>query len=323
MRYRDYRQRKQRRKGKTGNARQGCDFDRMKIIVLGAGAIGSLYGAKLSKHNDVILVGRQEHVDKINEDGLRITGEESNIYKLKATTAINKIEDNTLIILATKVHLSKNAIEPIKNLIKKDTVVLCLQNGLHSENVVKEIINGKCLVLRGITAVGATFLKPGTVQFNNLSYTKIEKNTVSKELADNFNECGLRASVSENLKQDVWKKLILNCVLNPLSAILRRDNGEMSDEKLNPLKELIVDECLKVAEKQGITFDFDFIETINKGIKDSKNLSSMYQDVLKGKKTEIDYLNGAVVELGKKYGIKCPVNKALIAIIKEIENSKI
>ena len=293
----------------------------MKIIVLGAGAIGSLYGARLSKLNDVTLVARQEHAEKINKNGLKITGEENNVYKLKATTEINEIEDDTLIILTTKVHRSKDAIEPIKNLIKKDTIILCLQNGLHSEEVVKEIVNGKCIVLRGITAVGATFLEAGTVQFNNLSYTKIEESPVSKELADNFDECGLKANVSENLKEDVWKKLILNCVLNPLSAILRRDNGGMSDEGLNALKQLIVDECLKVANKDGATFDFDFVEAINNGIEGSRNLSSMYQDILKEKKTEIDYLNGAVVELGKKYGIKCPVNEALITIIREMEKT--
>ena len=293
----------------------------MKIIILGAGAIGSLYGARLSKLNDVTLVARREHAGKINKNGLKITGEENNVYKLKATTEINEIEDDTLIILTTKVHRSKDAIEPIKNLIKKDTIILCLQNGLHSEEVVKEIVNGKCLVLRGITAVGATFLEAGTVQFNNLSYTKIEESPVSKELADNFDECGLKANVSENLKEDVWKKLILNCVLNPLSAILRRDNGGMSDEGLNALKQLIVDECLKVANKDGATFDFDFVEAINQGIEGSRNLSSMYQDILKEKKTEIDYLNGAVVELGKKYGIKCPVNEALITIIREMEKT--
>ena len=292
----------------------------MKIIILGAGAIGSLYGAKLSKFNEVTLVARQKHVDKINKDGLKITGEENNTYKLKAVPSINAIDDSTLIILTTKVHDSKNAIEPIKDLVKKDTIILCLQNGLNSEDIVKEIVGDKCLVIRGITAVGATFLEPGIVQFNNLSYTKIEKSPISKDLADNFNKCGLKANVSENIKEDIWKKLIVNCVLNPVSAILRIDNGATADEKLNPLKTLIFDECLKVASKEGIDVDIDSIETINKAIKGSRNLSSMHQDIIKGKKTEIDYLNGAVVDLGKKYGIKCPVNDALIMIIKEMEN---
>lgn len=291
----------------------------MKVIILGAGAIGSLYGAKLSKLNDVTLVGRQEHVDKINKHGLKITGEENKVYKLKATTSISKIDNNTLIILTSKVTGSKKALKPIINLIKKDTIILCLQNGLNSEDIVKEIIGDKCQVLRGITAVGATFLKPGTVQFNNLSYTQIEKSQVSNELANNFNKCGLKANVSENIKQDIWKKLLVNCVLNPVSAILKVDNGATADEKLNPLKKLIFDECLEVASKEGIDAGIGSVDTINKTIKGSRNLSSMLQDILKGKKTEIDYLNGAVVRLGKRYGVKCPVNGALVTIIKEME----
>ena len=83
----------------------------MNILILGAGAIGSLYGAKLSKLNDVTLVARKEHVDKINKDGLEIEGLENNTYKLKATTKINKIKDNTLKLLTTKVYDSKKAID--------------------------------------------------------------------------------------------------------------------------------------------------------------------------------------------------------------------
>jgi 2-dehydropantoate 2-reductase len=214
------------------------------------------------------------------------------------------------------VHDNKKAIDPIKDLIKKDTIILCMQNGLYSENIVKSIVGDRCLVLRGITNVGATFLEPGKVQFSNLSSTKIENSNISEELAENFDKCGLKCSVSENIKQDIWKKLILNCVLNPVSAILRVENGKIADERLNTLKKSIVDECLKVAEKDDVRFDIDFVKIINDAIKDSRNLSSMHQDVLKGKKTEIDYLNGAVVELGKKYGIKCPVNEALVVIVK-------
>ncbi|MBI2647135.1 hypothetical protein HYW99_01545 [Candidatus Woesearchaeota archaeon] len=137
----------------------------MNIIVLGAGAIGSLYGAKLSKLNNVILVARKEHANNINKNGLKITGLENKTYRLKAITEINKIEDNTLILLTTKVYDSAKAINDIKNLIKKDTIILCLQNGLYAENIVKEIIGKKCLVLRAITNFGAIFLKPGVIDY--------------------------------------------------------------------------------------------------------------------------------------------------------------
>lgn len=290
----------------------------MNIIILGAGAIGSLYGAKLSKLNKVTLICRKEHAEKINKNGLKITGIENKNYKLKAATKTNKIEDNTLILLTTKVYDSESSIKNIKNLIKKDTVILCLQNGLYSENIVKKIVGKKCLVLRAVTNFGAAFLEPGAIQYNSYSYTAIEKNAKSIPIAKIFAKCGLNGYVSDNIKYDMWKKLILNCVLNPVTAILRIENRGIADEKLEPLKKLIIDECLRVAKKDGITFDFDFLKEIDNSIKNSKNISSMQQDLIKGKKTEIDYLNGAVAKLGKKYGIKCPVNEALTMIIKEM-----
>jgi len=295
----------------------------MNIIILGAGAIGSLYGAKLSNINKVTLVARKEHADKINKDGLKISGLENNVYKLKAVTKINQIEDNTLILLTTKVYDSKKAINGIKDLLKNDTIILCLQNGLYSENIVKEIVGKKCLVLRAITNFGAAFLKPGVVQYNSYSYTAIEKNLNAKSfaIARLFADCGLNGYVSNDIKVDMWKKLILNCVLNPVTAILRIENRGIADERLNPLKKLIAEECLNVAKKDGVKFNIDFVKAINSAIKDSRNISSMQQDLIKGKKTEIDYLNGAVVKLGKKYGIKCPVNEAFVMIIKVMEKS--
>src|SRR3989338_10174184 len=101
----------------------------MKIIILGAGAIGSLYGAKLSRLNYVSLVARKKHADAINREGLKITGVENRTYRLKAATRAAQIEKNTLIILTTKAYDSENAINQIKKLLRKNTIILCLQNG--------------------------------------------------------------------------------------------------------------------------------------------------------------------------------------------------
>ena len=291
----------------------------MNIIVLGAGAIGSLYGAKLSKLNDVILIAKKQHADKINKNGLKVVGLENKVYKLNAVTKVERIERGTLILLTTKVYDSKKAVNTIKNLIKKDTIILCLQNGLYSEEIAKKIAGAKCLVLRGITTFGAIFLSPGISHYQNNGYTAIEKSSRSDEIAENFKKCGLNGHVSKNMKKDMWKKLVLNCVLNPLTAILRIENRGIADKRLDPLKKLIVEECLKAAKKDGIKFDIDFLKTINESVRNSKNISSMQQDLMKGKQTEVEYLNGAVVGLCKKYGIKCPVNESLIAIIKSLE----
>src|SRR3989338_3527239 len=295
----------------------------MKIIILGAGAIGSLYGAKLSKLNDVTLIARKEHADEINKKGLKIIGLENSVYKLKAAAKISRIEKNTLIVLTTKVQDSEKAVKSIKGLIRSDTIILCLQNGLYSENIVKKIVGNKCLVLRAVTNFGAIFLKPGVVDYKSYSYTSIEKSPKSREIADNFAQCGLNGHVSENIKHDMWKKLVFNCVLNPVTAILRIENRGICDERLNPLKKLIIDECVKVAEKEGIGFDIDFLKILNEEFKSSRNISSMQQDLLKRKKTEIDYLNGAVVGLCRRYKVGCPVNEALVMAVKLLESKKI
>ena len=291
----------------------------MKVIILGAGAIGSLYGAKLSKSNDAILVARKKHADIINKRGLKITGFENKTYRLRAATKINKIERDTLIILTTKVYDSEKAIKQIKKQLRKDTVILCLQNGYWSEGAVKKIIGKKCLVLRGVTAVGTSFLKPGIIKMNNIGYTAIEKSWKSEEIAKNFDRCGLKAYVSKNIKEDVWKKLFMNCVLNPITGIFKIKNKEIAHESLRPLRTAVIKECLAVAKKDGFNFSFKFVEGIVDRVGKSDNYSSMYQDLLKGNRTEIDYLNGAVVELGKKYGIKCPVNESLVGMIKFLE----
>ena len=147
------------------------------------------------------------------------------------------------------------------------------------------------------------------------SFTSIEKSPQSKEIADNFAKCGLNGRVSQNIKYDMWKKLVLNCVLNPLTALLKIENKGICDERLNPLKKLVIDECVKVAEKDGIGFGIDFLKILNEEFKLSQNISSMQQDLIKGKKTEIGYLNGAVAELGEKYKVECPVNEALADIV--------
>ena len=116
---------------------------KMKIIILGAGGIGSLVGALLSRNNDVLLIGRKAHVDEINKNGLRISGSIAKNFKVEASTEVKEIENNSLIVLSTKATNSKEAVNNIKDKIKKNSIILCLQNGLGSEDIVKNIVGCK------------------------------------------------------------------------------------------------------------------------------------------------------------------------------------
>jgi 2-dehydropantoate 2-reductase len=130
---------------------------------------------------------------------------------------------------------------------------------------------------------------------------------------------GLDGRVSDNIKTEMWRKLIFNCVINPITAIIASEVRGIADPRLDPVKQLVVDECLQVARADGVSFDIDFVPTIAEVFGQARTIASMRQDLLKGKPTEIDHMNGAVVALGQRFQIACPVNAALVAVIKTME----
>jgi 2-dehydropantoate 2-reductase len=269
----------------------------------------------------VTLIGRQPHVDAINRDGLRLTGHEELTRRVSAATNLTAIEPRTLVLLTTKVNDSREAIAAIADRLTHDTIILCVQNGLHSEEVVKAIVGDRCLVLRAITQFGAIFRAPGIIDYKAAGYTLVEQSPRSAEIAELLTASGLDGRVSGAIKVEVWRKLIFNCVINPITSMMGTDVGSIADPRLNPLKQLVIDECLAVARADGVALDIDFVRTIAEVFGTSTNIASMRQDLLKGKTTEIDFMNGAVVALGRRYGIDCPVNAALVAIIQGLTTS--
>ncbi len=295
----------------------------MEIIVLGAGAIGSLYGAKLATKNDVTLVGRAKHVAAIDSHGLRIEGIESRVVPIRAATAIEKIGPDAVILLTTKVTDGAAALAPVASLVREDTTILCLQNGLGSERIARTALGDRGIVLRGITQFGAIFKSPGVIQFMAPGYTLIEQNERSDRVARVLTDAGLDCRVSQNIAADVWHKLVINCVVNPITAILGCEVGGIANPELNPLKRLVIDECAAVAATQEVRFAVDFIREIAEVFRPSHNIASMLQDLRRGHPTEINYMNGAVAALGARHGLECPVNDALTRIIKAMETASL
>ena len=293
----------------------------MEIIVLGAGAIGSLYGAKLSADNDVTLIGRDAHVAAINSEGLRIEGIESQVLRVRAAIALDQLGPEALIILTTKVPDSATALGSIAPLVRDDTTILCLQNGIASERIARAALGDRGIVLRGITQFGAIFKSPGVIQFMARGYTLIEQHEGSERIAGVLSAAGLDCRVSPNIGADVWHKLVINCVVNPITAIMGCEVGGIANPQIAPLKRLVIDECIAVAAAEGVTFANDFVREIDDRFRPSHNIASMLQDLRRGRPTEIDYLNGAVVAIAASHSIACPVNAALTTIIKTMEAS--
>jgi len=289
-----------------------------RIFILGAGAIGSIYGALLSEKADVLLVGNKAHVNAINTEGLTIVGDVRKTIFPKAATEIKEIPEKALILLTTKAYDSAEAIKRTKKLLKKDTVILVLQNGIGNEEIVRNLVTWKDNVLRGLTTIGAEFQKPGTVKFWR-GETIVESHSCSRKIARILNECGLKSRVSGDIKTELWNKLVVNCVVNPLTALFRVRNCEILSEPLRNIRHGIVQECVRVAEGEGIILPQNLTSKIDKQIAHYTNFSSMYQDLARGKQTEIDFLNAKIVELGKNHNVQTPINEVLVSFIKFLE----
>ena len=203
--------------------------------------------------------------------------------------------------------------------ISEDTTIVSLQNGLDSEIIARRALGNRGVVLRAITQFGAIFEAAGVIQFMARGYTLLEQHERSDRIAAVLTAAGLDCRVSPDIARDVWHKLLINCVVNPITAILGCEVRGIANPQLDPLKELVIAECIAVAATQGVVLEENFQEEISDFFRPSHNIASMLQDLGRGHTTEIDYLNGAVAALGVRQGVHCPVNAALTAIIKAME----
>lgn len=296
----------------------------MNIIVFGAGAIGSFIGALLSKQNNTLLIGREEHVKEINKNGLKIRGKTNLTTKTRAETNIKNINhfEPDLFILTVKSYDTEKAIKQAKTIIKKNTTVLSLQNGLDNVNKITKNINCRNIIA-GVTTHGCIFLKPGVIKHTGIGKTIIGdiKGDASKKVANIFNEAGIKTKTSKNIIREIWIKAIVNSSINPLTAFLNCKNGYLLE---NPLLENIVEkicyESTSVANTLGLNLKFEDMTLETKRIlKDtSENFSSMLQSIKQKKKTEIDSINGKIVEIGKKKKVDVYLNELLVSLVKSL-----
>jgi len=253
-----------------------------------------------------------------------VIGREHATYRVRAVERPGPLAPGTLVLLTTKVNANAAAAAALLPLVRDDTTVLCVQNGLGGDDIVRDGLQGRCLVLRAVTQFGAIHESPGCIDFKVAGYTLVEDSRLSAAIASLLTAAGLDGRVSPTIATEVWRKLIANCVINPITSICGTDVGSIANPMLDPLKLLVIDECLRVAAAEGVSFDgmtpAEFNQRITEVFGASRNTASMRQDLLRGKPTEIDHMNGAVVELGKKYGIATPVNAAMTTMIRYLEH---
>jgi 2-dehydropantoate 2-reductase len=288
-----------------------------QIFILGAGAIGSVYGAFLSQKTPVTLVGRPAHMDAVNEKGLALIGDGAGTYSknITPTTMIDKIPSKTLLLVTVKATDLEETLTSIAPLIQEDTLVLLLQNGLGIREVAYKATKGKGTVIRGIVGMGAEMVEPGRIKVC-LNYTFFDSDEDSKQIAKFFQTCGLDSVISDSFKTDVWRKVTINCYTNPLSAILQVPTATLVSPNLAEIQKRVVEECITVGAAERVKIDLSLIQLMNQNLPRYTNQTSMLQDIKRGRKTEIDFLNGKIVELGKKHNIPTPVNECIAQLVR-------
>lgn len=306
----------------------------MKITIVGAGAMGCLYGAKLSNvpNHDVFLIDVwKEHIDAIRKHGLQLeeNGETLVFDRLHAEYDAKRVGPSDLVIVFVKSPLTEQAVKSNRAVFGPETVALTLQNGLGNIDVICEEI-GASNVIAGTTAHGATMLGPGKMrhagngktiigELNGFHTQRIER--IAKLLI----QAGIETEFSENVLGLVWDKLLVNVGINALTGITKLQNGDLLQyPEIQMLLEKAVKEGEMVAKAKGILLNYPDPVQHTKDVcaATAQNKSSMLQDVLNHKQTEIDRMNGAIVREGAALGIATPVNMVLTKLIQFIQTQK-
>lgn len=304
----------------------------MKIVIVGPGALGSLIAGFL-KHKtkeEIWLLDRyEERARKQNESGIKIEGVSGNLMaKLNVTSKAKDIGAADIVIICVKSYSTEDACRDIKDIVTDKTYVLSLQNGIGNVQILNDHF-GPERVIAGITNHGSTLLDVGKVRHAGRGETIIgtANGRVLGEIrnvATLLSKAGFETKISKDIESVIWSKLIVNVGINALTAITRLANGRLIDfEETRSLMRLSVQEAVKVVKRKRIKLAYDDaiqkVETVCKAT--GENISSMLQDVLHKKRTEIDFINGAVVRQAKALGIPTPVNEALTNLVKTIEST--
>jgi len=302
----------------------------MKTVIMGAGAMGSLFGGLLAlSGEEVWLVDiREDHIQTLVSKGLTLEegGKKQRIpvHATKETASIGKAD---LILFLVKAYHTEKAVSDALVLQKEETVFLTLQNGLGNEEAICKRVDPRKVIL-GVTNQGATLLGPGRIRHAGSGKTYIGEldgkvtDRVTR-FAQVFARAGIETEVSSNIQSLVWNKLFINIGINAVAAITGLRNGRLLDypETLR-LMEALVSEAVTVARKKGIPIEGNPLETVKAVAEATKeNRCSMGQDIDNRRKTEIDVINGAVVREAQRLGTAVPYNQMITDLVKVLEKS--
>lgn len=300
----------------------------MKIAVVGAGAMGSLFGGLLAESGaDVWLLDIwAEHVKAVNENGLNIEREgKFRSVSVKATTDPNRIGISDIVIIFVKSTNTRQAAKTAKFLMDDSSLILTLQNGMGNADTIAEVIE-PARIIAGTTSHGATMLGPGSIRHAGIGPTTIGMwadggKDKALYIAKFLTEAGIKTEAVDDIQSVIWNKLLVNVGINAITALTGIKNGQLLDlSATQDISRAAVEEAMELARAQGVMIREDAVEHVFEIAKaTSPNRSSMGQDVDNKRLTEIEAINGFVVREAFKIGLNVPINKTLTALIETLQ----
>lgn len=300
----------------------------MRIAVIGAGAMGSIYGGHLSQNNEVYLVDTAAPVvEHIRKEGLKIqeNGQDV-IYRPQAMTSTEGLEPVNLVILFVKSLFSRAALSGNKSLIGPDTYVMTLQNGSGHEDILGEFVDQDHIVI-GTTEDNGAVLGLGHIRRGGEGNTNVgmlveDKDGFLPRLKEAFDCCGFNVKIHANIQQLIWDKLFTNVSLSAVTGILQVDMGYIaSNEYAWAMTRRLIKEAVAVAKAMGLEADEEAIAAkVRKTSEMSPNgCTSIRADLRDGRKSEVDTISGSVVRAAAKVGVPVPSHEFVVNMVHALE----
>jgi 2-dehydropantoate 2-reductase len=291
----------------------------LQVAVVGAGAVGCYYGGMLARAGHAVtLIGRPRHVEAIARYGLRLQarGLDEHI-PLSASTDPAAAAGAGLVLVCVKSGDTERAAEPLRAVLSADAVVMSLQNGVDNGDRLQAVLQRP--VLPAVVYVATEMAGPGHVRHHGRG--ELAFGSAGEALAAVFRSAGVPVTLSDNVIGLLWSKLILNCAYNALSAIARQPYGRLvQGEGVPAVMRDVVDECLAVAAAEGVVLVDEPRAAVERLAQTMPTqFSSTAQDLMRGKPSEIDHLNGLVMRRGAARGVPTPVNRVLHTLVKLLD----
>lgn len=300
----------------------------MRIAVIGAGAMGSIYGGHLSLHNDVYLIDtNQTVVDHINQNGLILQEDGKDVtYHPTAVTSTQGIEPVDLVILFVKSLFSKAALSNNQGIIGPNTYLMTLQNGSGHEDILAEFAPESRINI-GTTEDNGAVLGLGHVRRGGSGKTNIGMLTEDKEnflakLKECLDSCGFQGNIHENIRQLIWNKLFTNVSLSAVTGVLQVPMGFIAgNEHAWAITKQLIHEAVAVAHGLGLEADEeDITEKVRQtSLGSPEGITSICADLRDGRKTEVNTISGSVVRASKKCGVPAPTHEMIVELVHAME----